>query len=252
MRTLDEFEQNLVRRLLHANTIGVPNLPGMLEARLRDVDLVRAAGNWEMHFSAQLFQAQALVDEVRGLARDLVSTVHLLRELEANGLIVIYHESPFPNPARFGGLVQGHQPIAAQVYDLRVNQLLDETAFASILVKPGLVDYVRDGFRMPEEVRADNDLRMNRRNLRIAAWALVLGVGIGLWQVCVAYNEVHYGRMQVEQGEQTQQVVVDSTQVRAIMDEVQSIMPTKPHVAIPPDTTGHKAPHACCSKHGKK
>ncbi len=42
-----------------------------------------------MHFSAQRFQAQALVDEVRGLARDLVSTVHLLRELEANGLIVI-------------------------------------------------------------------------------------------------------------------------------------------------------------------
>jgi hypothetical protein len=252
MRTLDEFEQNLVRRLLHANSIGVPNLSGMLDARLKDVDLVRAAANWEMHFSSQQFQAQALVDEVRGLARDLVSTVHLLRELEANGLIVIYHESVFPNPARFGGLVHGHQPIAAQVYDLRVNQLLDETAFASILVKPGLIAYERDGYRMPEEVRADNDLRMNRRNLRIAAWALVLGVGIGLWQVCLAYREVHYGKIQVEQGEQTQQVALDATQAHALMDELKNIMPTEPNVSLRTDSVVQQGPHACCSKHGKK
>ena len=105
---------------------------------------------------------------------------------------------------------------------------------------------------MPEEVRADSDLRMNRRNLRIAAWALVLGVGIGLWQVCLAYREVHYGKIQVEQGEQTQQVVLDSTQVRAVMDELKSIVPTKPNDPLPTDSAVHQVPHACCSKHGKK
>ncbi len=243
MRTLDEFEQNLVRRLLQTNTIGVPNLPGMLDARLRDVDLVRAAASWEMHFSVQRFQAQALVDEVRGLARDLVNTVHLLRELEANGLIVIYHESVFPKQARFGGLVQGDQPIAAQVYDRRVNQLLDETAFASILVKPGLIAYVREGFRMPEEVRADNDLRMNRRNLRIAAWALVLGVGIGLWQVCLAYREVHYGKLQVEQ---TQQVELDSAQYNGLKQQLHATFSGDGHTIATDSTATRKA---CCAKH---
>jgi len=102
----------------------------------------------------------------------------------------------------FPVVLHSHEVDVAQVYDARLNKLLDETAFSSILVNPGLIVYVRNGFRMPDEVRADHDLLMNRRNLRIAAWALVLGVVIGLWQVCLAYREVHYGRLQVEQ-EQT-------------------------------------------------
>lgn len=213
MRTLNEFEQQLVRNLVQANSIGVPSLAGMLDGRLRDIDLVRAQNHWDMHFDAHQFQAQGLVDAVRGLARDLVSAVHLLRELESSGLIILYSEAPFPNPARFGQLVQGNQAIPAQVHDARLNQMLDENAYSSILVNPGLIAYVREDFRMPDEVRADRDLRINRRNLRLAAWALVLGVGIGLWQVCLAYREVHYGRLQVEQ-EQT--VRLDPAQMDAL------------------------------------
>lgn len=214
MRTLNEFEQQLVRNLVQANTIGVPNLVGMIDDRLRNIDLVRAAGHWEMHFDAQHYQAQGLVHAVRGLARDLVSAVHLLRELEANGLIILYSEAPFPNPARFGQLVQGNQAIPAHVHDARLNTLLDETAFSSILVNPGLITYMRDGFRMPDEVRADRDLRINQRNLRLAAGSLVLAVLIGIWQVCLAYREVHYGRLQVEQ-EQT--VRLDSAQMDKLL-----------------------------------
>lgn len=248
MRTLDEFDRHLVSRLLHYNTIGVPNLPAMLDDRLRDIDLFRAAANWEMHFSAARFQGQTLVDEVRNLARDLVSAVHLLRELEANGLIVVYHETTFPNPPQFGGLVQGQQPIIAQVHDSRVNQLLDENAFASILVKPGLIAYERDGFRMPEEVRADNDLRMNRRNLRIAAWALVAGVVIGLWQVSLAYREIHYGKLQVEQGGDIQTVLVDSAQVRGALDELKTLDSTRSS----PSTSSDESRHRCCSVRKKE
>ena len=196
-----------------------------------------------MHFDAQQFQANALVDGVRGLARVLVGAVHLLRELEANGLVILYDEAPFPNPARFGGLVQGRSAIPAQVYDARVNRLLDETAFSSILVQIGLVAYVRDGFRMPEEVRADNDLRMNRRNLRIAAWALVLGVGIGLWQVCLAYREIHYGKLQVEQ---TQQVQLDSAQYNMLLHRLDAVSPTDTALTGNDSTVTRKA---CCAKH---
>lgn len=240
MRTLNDFEQQLVRRLLHANTMGVPNLASMLDDRLLDIDLVRAS-YWEMHFDAQQYQAQGLIDAVRGLARDLVSAVHLLRELEANGLIILYNESPFPLPARFGRLVEGKQAIPAQVYDERLNQLLDETAFSSILVNPGLIAYVREGFRMPDEVRADNDLRMNRRNLRVAAWALVLSAGIGLWQVCLAYREVHYGRVQVEQA---QQVVLDSAQYKELKQL--HVCTGDGHTMAGDSTATHKA---CCAKH---
>jgi hypothetical protein len=246
MRTLNEFEHTLVRALLRENQAGGPSLVAVLDDRLRDVDLVRTANHWDMVFSAQHFQAQALVDEVRGLARDLASAVHLLRELETNGLVILYDESPFPNPARFGRLVQGHQTISAQIHDTRLNTLLDETAFSSILVNPGLVAYVRDGFRMPDEVRAYNDLRMNRRNLRIAAWALVLGVGIGLWQVCLAYREVHYGRLQVEQ---TQQVELDSTQAHLLLEEMKDMLPAKSLPTIQPDTVAPPKPHACCHEH---
>jgi len=201
----------------------------MLDDRLRDVDIVRAQGHWEMHFDAQQFQANALVDGVRGLARVLVGAVHLLRELEANGLVILYDEAPFPNPARFGGLVQGRSAIPAQVYDARVNRLLDETAFSSILVQIGLVAYVRDGFRMPDEVRADQDLRMNRRNLRMAAWALVLSVMIDLWQVCLAYREVHYGQLQFEG---MQQVELDSTQYGTLLHRLETACKNGDHHVV--------------------
>ncbi len=242
MKTLNEFEQRLVRNLLQANSIGVPSLIGMLDDRLRDIDLVRTSF-WEMHFDAQQYHAQDLMVTVRGLARDLVSAVHLLRELEATGLIILYDESPFPIPARFGRLVEGNPAIPARVYDERVNKLLDETAFSSILVQPGLIAYVRDGFRMPDEVRADNDLRMNRRNLRVAAWALVLGVGIGLWQVCLAYREVHYGKLQVEQ---TQQVQLDSAQYSTLLHRLDTASPADTTLARKDSTVNRKA---CCAKH---
>ncbi|MCC6839086.1 MAG: hypothetical protein IT230_02905 [Flavobacteriales bacterium] len=229
MRTLNEFERQLVQKLLQANTVGIPSLPAILDDRLRDVDIVRAQGHWEMHFDAQQFQANALVDGVRGIARVLVGAVHLLRELEANGLVILHDEAPFPNPARFGGLVQGQAAIPAQVYDARVNRLLDETAFSSILVQPGLIAYVRDGFRMPTEVRADNDLRMNRRNLRMAAWALVLSVVIGLWQVCLAYREIHYGKLQVEQ---TQQVQLDSAQFNTVLHRLETVCKNEGHHVV--------------------
>jgi len=243
MRTLNEFEQTLVRKLLQANSIGIPSLPAMIDDWLKDIDLVHTSSHWEMHFDAQQFQGQLLVDRVREFSRQLVSLVHLLRELEVNGLVILYDESPFPTPARFGQLVQGNQPITAQVYDARVNQLLDQYAFSSILVQPGLIAYVRDGFRMPEEVRADNDLRMNRRNLRIAAWALVLGVGIGLWQVCLAYREVHYGKLQVEQ---TQQVQLDSAQYNMLLHRLDAVSPTDTALTGNDSTVTRKA---CCAKH---
>ncbi|HMU15196.1 MAG TPA: hypothetical protein PKE53_14475 [Flavobacteriales bacterium] len=243
MRTLNEFEQALVRKLLQANSIGIPSLPAMIDDWLRDIDLVHTPGHWEMHFDAQQFQGQVLVDRVREFSRQLVSLVHLLRELEVNGLVILYDESPFPPQARFGQLVQGNQFIPAQVHDARVNQLLDQHAFSSILVQPGLIAYVRDGFRMPDEVRADNDLRMNRRNLRIAAWALVLGVGIGLWQVCLAYREIHYGKLQVEQ---TQQVQLDSAQYNMLLHRLDAVSPTDTALTGNDSTVTRKA---CCAKH---
>lgn len=244
MRTLNEFEQELVRRLMHANTIGIPNLPAVLDRRLQHVELARTGPRqWDMRFDTQQYQAQGLVDAVRGLARDLVSAVHLLRELEANGLVILYDESPFPNPASFGQLVQGSAFLSAPIQDARLNQLLDETAFSSILVNPGLIAYVREGFRMPEEVRADNDLRMNRRNLRIAAWALILSVGIGLWQVCLAYREVHYGKLQVEQ---TQQVELDSAQYIGLMQQLHAACKGDGHTTASDSTATRKA---CCAKH---
>lgn len=246
MRILNDFERELVQHLLQANSAGVPNLPAMLDARLKDIDLVRTATGWEVHFSAAEFQPQELVHHVRWFVRTLVSAVHLLRELESNGLIVLYNEAPFPQPARFGQLVQGHQAITATVQDARVNRMLDEMAFSSILLNPGLAVYVREGFRMPDEVRAENDLRMNRRNLRIAAWALVLGVGIGLWQVCLAYREVHYGRIQVEQGEQTQQVELDTVQYRTLLQHMRTSCKEGDHHGVNDSTVTRKA---CCAKH---
>ncbi len=244
MRTLTEFEQELVRRLLHANTSGIPNLPAVLDRRLQDVELARTGTRqWDMRFDAQQYQAQGLVDAVRGLARDLVSAVHLLRELEANGLVILYDESPFPNPATFGQLVQGNAFIPASIQDARLSQLLDETAFSSILVNPGLIAYVRDGFRMPEEVRADNDLRINRRNLSIAAGALIMSMGIGLWQVCLAYREVHYGQLQVEQ---TQQVQLDSAQYNGLKQHVPAVGNGEDH-GTGGDSTVTRKP--CCARH---
>lgn len=243
MRTLNEFERDLLRELLDANSRGVPNLATMLDKRLKDIDLVRTNSGWALHFSAEAFQGPELVHTIRRLVRELVSAVHLLRELEANGFAFLYREAPFARRSRFGQLVVGQQAIVHEILDARLSQLLDEAAFSSILVNPGLIDYVREGFRMPDEVRADRDLRMNRRNLRVAAWALVLGVGIGLWQVGLADREVHYGKLQVEQ---VQQVQLDSAQYGALLDHIKVI---GRHSGIHLESDSSTTQKACCTKH---
>ncbi|MGY8887091.1 MAG: hypothetical protein ACKVGT_09750 [Flavobacteriales bacterium] len=180
MRTLNEFEKSIVRRISDFHNKGiVSNYASIIDHRLQNIDITLDFTNRTVELKAdvQFYNQGTLIDVVQQLTYELVTTVNLLQDLENNGYVTTFLQAPNNGQQRYGRLVVGNQSISYQFVDTDLVNLLFDYSFKSILVGQPLVDYVNNEFRTNEEVSQS-------RNLRIAVYSLIASVilsAIGLY-----------------------------------------------------------------------
>lgn len=240
MRQINNFEREILRRIVNYHNNGIiPNLASVIDPQLNNKDIYMdfAAGTAAIRADMQFYNQGTLVDEVRTLTLEIVTTVNLLRDLQNNGYVTLFLEAPLPNNARYGQLVVGNTYVTANINDPTVTSLLLDYSFKSILVGQPLLDFVSHDFRTEDKVNADNDSVVNRRNLMIAAVALVLSTLLSFWEIYNGTQEVKYGRLQIEQ---VQTVKLDSTQQQSIehkIDDTKKILEETKTVLIGKEIT---------------
>lgn len=235
MRQINNFEKEILRRILAYNNRGIiPNVASVIDPQLNNKDIYMdfVANIAEIRADMHFYTSGTLIDEVRGLTLEIVTTVNLLKDLQNNGYVTLFLEAPQPPNARYGQLVVGHTFVTATINDPTVTKLLLDYSFKSILIGQPLIDFVNNNFRTDEKVQADNaaiqtnnaaiqsaeDSSINKRNLKIAVGALVISTLLSFWEIYNGTQEVKYGKMQVEQ---EQNVKLNDDQQKSIENKLQ-------------------------------
>jgi hypothetical protein len=227
MRQINNFEKEILIKIIHYYNNGIiSNLASVIDHKLnnKDIYLDFIACTAEIRADVQFYNAGTLIDEVRRLTLEIVTTVNLLQDLQNNRYVTLFLETPLPNNYRYGQLVNGNTFIPATINDPAVRNLLLDFSLKSILVGQPLIDFVNNGFRTDEKVQADqekvraeHESSINRRNLNIAVIALVLSTLLTFWEIYNGTQEVKYGKMQLEQ---EQNVKLNETQQQAIENKL--------------------------------
>lgn len=227
MRQINNFEKEILRVIIQYHNRGIiANLASVIDPRLsnKDIYIDFVAGTAEIRADFQFYTQGTLIDEVRGLTLEIVTTVNLLRDLQNNSYITLFLEAPLPKNARYGQLETGNRYVSAAINDPTVTSLLLDYSFKSILVGQPLIDFVKNYFRTDEKVQADqekvqavHESSINRRNLNIAVIALVISTLLTFWEIYNETQEVKYGKKQVEQ---EQNVKLNEIQQQAIENKL--------------------------------
>lgn len=209
MRKLNDFEKDIIRRIVYiSNNLDNPNYASVIDHLLVDKEVVLNYTNRSVSVNTDItfFHQDTLLEEVQKITLELVTTINLLEELEKFGYVLTFLEAKPNNPTTFGQFVRGNTPISYDLVDERIINLLLDYSVKTIIVRPSLQSYVTNNFKTDEEIKEEQerisqaeDLRTNKRNLRIAMWALIISTIIGIYEIYLGYQEVKYGKMQVEQ-----------------------------------------------------
>lgn len=228
MRQINNFEREILRRILAYNNKGIiPTVASVIDPQLNNKDIyMDFVGNIaEIRADIHFYNLGTLVDEVRGLTLEIVTTVNLLKDLQANGYVTLFLEAPLPPNARYGQLIDGNNYVTSRINDPTVTSFLLDYSFKSILVGQALIGFVNNDFRTDEKVQADNgaiqsakDSAINKRNLKIAVGALIISTLLSFWEIYNGTQEVKYGKMQVEQ---EQNVKLNDDQQKSIENKLQ-------------------------------
>lgn len=223
MRQINNFEKEVLKGIILYHNRGiVPNLASVIDPYLqnKDIYLDFAAKSAEIRADMQFYNQGTLIEEVRRLTLQIVTFVTLLKYLQDNGYLTIFQEATqLQNQQRFGQLIQSHTFVTATIADKNVTTLLLDYSLKSILVSQSLIDFVANNFRTEEKVRSDRDNLINKRNLNIAAIALMASTIIGVCGLFYSRLEVKYGRLQVEQ---EQNVRLNTNQIDNLVNRLDS------------------------------
>lgn len=126
----------------------------------------------------------------------------MLEELEKFGYVLTFLEAKPNNPIIFGLFVRGNTPVLFDLVDKRIIDLLLDYSVKTIIVRPSLRAYVTNNFKTDEEIKEEQerisqveDLRINKRNLKIVMWALIISIVLGINEIYLGYQGVKYGKI---------------------------------------------------------
>ena len=229
MRHLNDFEKDIIRRIVYiSNNIDNPNYASVIDHLLVDKEVVLNFTNRSVSVNTDIrfYQQDTLIEEVQKITLELVTTINLLEELEKFGYVLTFLEAKPNNPTIFGQFVRGNTPVQYDLVDERIINLLLDYSVKTIIVRPSLQAYVTNNFKTNEEIKEEQerisqavDLRINKRNLKIAMWALIISIVLGIYEIYLGHQEVKYGKMQVEQ---EQDVKLNDRQLQDLTNKIES------------------------------
>jgi hypothetical protein len=192
MRALNDFEKDIIRRIVTQNHRDIVTLldPYMLD---KDIVLDYTTRTAIVHFDQAIYLpnnnygANRLIDEVLTISDIIISIVGILDYLRQNNYLKLIQGAATPTPPRFGRLVQGHQSITYQIYDQEITELLLINAFKTIKVEQSLLDFVSDNFRTKDEIR-------HNENISWAKKAFIAAIIIGGLDLFVSSLDTYFDR----------------------------------------------------------
>src|SRR5580698_4033911 len=106
MRALNDFEKEILRKIIRDRDINsVTCFANIMDSQLEDIDIYldHANKNVEIRADRQLYNQGTLLDIVREISLEIIITVNLLKYLQENGYIAMFHDAP-NTESRFGQL----------------------------------------------------------------------------------------------------------------------------------------------------
>lgn len=205
MIILSDLEKDFLQRTVHlSEKTHDMFLSNLLDKDLENIDvyLDRQRNIAEFRFDQNSFSDETdFIFKVREMSWTFMKLVKLLKYLESENYLYLYQESGPNNTSRFGQLIQGNPYICYQIYDPDIKKLLIDYSHRTIVVGQTLIDYVKNNYQTPEQIRHTENKQIAEQNLKVAnnsidkaeigiiqskksiktaTWAIIVSIVLGL------------------------------------------------------------------------
>ena len=202
MRKLSEGEKSFINELIRVseNSHDV-FLANIIDRELNNVDvyLDYISNIVDYRFDQNLYNndPNQFIYYVREFTWKMRQYIQLLIDLEKNGMLFLFQESPNVANSRFGRLISGNQFIPSRINDLETTKLIIDYAKKTIIINESLKHFAKNDFRTDEEIRYEEEketsiksLKTAKNTLYITICALILTMITSLLQIFSSNNDV--------------------------------------------------------------
>ncbi|SMG53055.1 hypothetical protein [Arenibacter troitsensis] len=173
MRTLSTEEKSFVKELVKISGISHNVfLANVVDRELNNTDVYLDYFNKqvEYRFDQNLYnQNQNLfTDFAREFSWRMMLYINLLRDLEKEGMLFMFQESPNVNNSRFGRLINGNRYISSRINDQEAISSLLKYSKKTILINQSLIDFEKNDFKTEVDLKHIESIEYSKKNLKLA------------------------------------------------------------------------------------
>lgn len=186
MRKLSKNEKLFVKKLVDiSNKSRDVFLGNIIDNKMNNVDVHLDFLNniVDYRFDKNLYERDPneLMDFARDFSWEMRKYIQLLLDLEKNGMLFLFQETPNVETHRFGGLITGNSYIPSRINDSKATKLILKYAKKTIIINEGLRNFVSNDFKTDEEVRYLEEKETSIKSLKTANNTLIITiVALGL------------------------------------------------------------------------
>lgn len=173
MRTLSTEEKSFVSELVRIAKISHNVFLGNIvdrELNNTDVYLDYANNQVEYRFDQNLYKQNPnqFTDFAREFSWKMMRYINLLRDLEKEGMLFLFQESPNVNNSRFGKLVNGNSYISSSINDQEAISSFLKYSKKTILINQSLIDFEKNDFKTEADLKHIESIEYSKKNLKLA------------------------------------------------------------------------------------
>jgi hypothetical protein len=193
MRPLSSFEKRLLGKMIEISKQpeASNNIMNLLD---EDLEGVRLSVNREERTAQLMFEVhgvglptllelQQITSRVTPLMQLIISAINLIQYLEKEGYVILFRRVEFPsNVVEFGRGATNVPYQAFPIPDAKVVEFLIQGIELVIIVVEPLIQYVKDGYRTPED-------RRHQQNLKWTRIGVVVAFVVGVLPAILSYSD---------------------------------------------------------------
>lgn len=173
MRTLSPEEKSFVSELVRiAATSHNVFLANVVDQELNNTDvyLDYANNHVEYRFDQNLYNQNPtqFMDFAREFSWRMMRYINLLRDLEKEGMLFMFQESPNVNNSRFGRLFNGNMYISSSINDQEAIGSFLKFSKKTILINQSLIDFEKNNFKTESDLKHIESIEYSKKNLALA------------------------------------------------------------------------------------
>jgi hypothetical protein len=175
MRAFDDFEKGILRKLkLYYESGILQNYISLLDDQFENKEIVinkthnivTIGFDYDKYMPSSSNGAHTISDEVNNISIILIRTIFLLKYLEENGYVFLFHESKqSTSPNKHSRITSSKIPISHEIADKNVCEIIINYFTKTILISQAILELVNDNFISKEEIRHNENIKISNDNL---------------------------------------------------------------------------------------